>query len=37
MKNKDEIENYDHKAKVLMDNGWETWYHDDSWIRTEWV
>ena len=19
------------------DNGWETWYHDDNWIKTEWI
>lgn len=36
LKNKNEIENYDLKAKVLIDNGWETWYHDDNWIKTEW-
>lgn len=30
------IENYDEKAKALMENGWETWYHLDNWIKTEW-
>ncbi len=37
LKNKDEIENYEMKSKFLMDNGWETWYHDDNWIKTEWI
>lgn len=36
MKNKNEIENYDEKSKVLIENGWETWYHHDNWIKTEW-
>lgn len=36
LKNKNEIENYDLKAKVLTENGWTTWYHDDNWIKTEW-
>ena len=37
LKNKNEIENYEDKAKVLQENGWETWYHDDNWIKTEWI
>ena len=37
LKNKNEIENYEDKAKVLQKNGWEPWYHDDNWIKTEWV
>jgi len=37
LKNKNEIENYEGKAKVLQENGWETWYHDDNWIKTEWI
>ena len=37
MKEKNEIENYEDKAKVLRKNGWETWYHDDNWIKTEWI
>ena len=37
LKNKNEIENYEEKAKVLKENGWETWYHDDNWIKTEWI
>ena len=37
LKRKNEIENYEEKAKVLKENGWETWYHDDNWIKTEWV
>ena len=37
LKSKKEIENYEEKAKVLQENGWETWYHDDNWIKTEWV
>jgi len=36
LKEKHEIENYEDKAKVLQENGWETWYHDDNWIKTEW-
>lgn len=36
LKRKHEIPNYDEKAKVLHENGWETWYHDDNWIKTEW-
>jgi len=24
------------KSKLLRENGWETWYHDDNWIKTEW-
>lgn len=30
------IENYDEKAKALIENGWETLYHLDNWIKTEW-
>jgi hypothetical protein len=37
MKQKNEIENYEDKSKVLQENGWETWYHDDNWIKTEWI
>lgn len=37
LKSKKEIENYEEKAKVLQENGWETWYHDNNWIKTEWV
>lgn len=37
MKQKNEIENYEEKAKLLCENGWETWYHDDNWIKTEWI
>jgi hypothetical protein len=37
LKYKHEIPNYDDKAKALRDNGWETWYSDDNWIKTEWV
>lgn len=37
LKQKHEIENYEMKAKLLRENGWETWYHDDNWIKTEWV
>ena len=37
LKNKNEIENYEEKAKVLQENGWETWYNDDNWIKTEWI
>lgn len=37
LKRKDEIANYEEKAKLLKENGWETWYNDDNWIKTEWV
>jgi len=30
LKEKHEIENYEMKAKLLRENGWETWYHDDN-------
>ena len=29
LKEKNEIENYEEKSKVLRENGWETWYNDD--------
>ena len=31
-----EIPSYEEKAKVLKENGWETWYDDDNWRKTEW-
>ena len=37
LKKKNEIENYEEKSKVLQENGWVTWYHDDNWIKTEWI
>jgi hypothetical protein len=37
LKSKSEIPNYDEKAKTLRECGWETWYHDDNWVRTEWL
>ncbi len=36
MKEKHEILNYEEKSKFLRDNGLETWYHDDNWIKSEW-
>jgi hypothetical protein len=36
LKDKHEIENYEEKSKILRENGWETWYHDDNWIKSEW-
>ena len=36
LRNREEIENYEEKSKALKENGWETWYHPDNWIRTEW-
>ena len=36
LKQKHEIKNYEEKSKLLRENGWETWYHDDNWIKTEW-
>lgn len=37
LKNKNEIPNYNEMAKVLHENGWETWYQDDNWIKAEWI
>jgi hypothetical protein len=37
LKEKHQIENYEEKAKLLRERGWETWYHDDNWIKTEWI
>ena len=37
MRTKSDIENYLEKAKLLIENGWETWYHFDNWIKGEWV
>ena len=36
LKYKHEITNYEEKSKILQDNGWETWYNPDNWIKTEW-
>ncbi len=30
------IDNYEEKAKILRENGWETWYHKDNWVKTQW-
>tara|TARA_B110000908_G_C9857715_1_gene272718 strand:+ start:143 stop:349 length:207 start_codon:yes stop_codon:yes gene_type:complete len=37
LKEKHQINNYEEKAKLLKENGWVTWYHDDNWIKTEWI
>lgn len=37
LKNKNEISSYDQKAKILRENGWDTWYNDDNWIKIEWI
>ena len=37
LKEKHEIENYETKVNLLRENGWETWCHDDNWIKTEWI
>ena len=37
LQDKHEISSYEEKAKVLRENGWETWYNDDNWIKTEWI
>jgi hypothetical protein len=37
LKFKNEIPNYEEKSNILHENGWETWYNDDNWIRTEWI
>jgi len=34
--NPNEIENYEHKAKVLYENGWTDLWHKDNWVRKEW-
>lgn len=34
---KHEIPNYEEKAKLLREKGWDTWYHDDNWIKKEWI
>lgn len=36
LKFKHEMPNYDEMSKLLHENGWETWYNDDNWIKTEW-
>jgi hypothetical protein len=36
LKEKHEIENYEEKAKLLRENGWQTLWHDDNWIKIEW-
>ena len=33
LKNKEDIPNYEEKAKFLQANGWQTWYHDDNWVQ----
>jgi hypothetical protein len=30
LKYKHEIPDYEEKAKILRENGWETWYNDDN-------
>jgi hypothetical protein len=25
------------KEEIAREHGWEQWYHDDNWIRTEWL
>lgn len=37
LRSKYEIDNYEEKAKVIQENGWENWYHDDNWIKPEWI
>lgn len=27
---------YEEKAKFLIDNGWETLWHKENWIKSEW-
>lgn len=36
LKNKEEIENYEEKAKVLRENGWRDLWHVDNWVKNEW-
>lgn len=37
LKRKNQIKNYKAKARILRAGGWETWYHDDNWVKTEWI
>jgi hypothetical protein len=36
LRNKEEIENYEEKAKLLKENGWTDHWHEDNWVKTEW-
>lgn len=36
LKEPNEIENYQEKAKFLEENGWVTFYHYDNWVKVEW-
>lgn len=36
LKNKEDIENYDEKAKFLKDNGWTDLWHEDNWVQEDW-
>jgi hypothetical protein len=33
LKNKNDIEDYKYKSYLLMENDFETWYHDDNWVH----
>ena len=37
LKNKNEIEDYEMKAKFLVENGWLTYFNDDNWIKRDWI
>jgi len=37
IEDKYKVENYQHKSKILRENGWQTYYHYDNWIKTEWL
>ncbi len=32
-----ETPGYEEMSKFLIENGWETWYNDDNWVKTEWI
>lgn len=34
---KNQITDYELKSKILFENGWENYYHDDNWIKTQWM
>ena len=37
LRNPEEIEDYEYKAKVLYANGWTDLWHKDNWIKKEWI
>lgn len=31
--NKEQIEDYEYKSYLLIENDFETWYHEDNWVH----